>query len=98
MPWLRGGFQPLNGLAIEVSRARGLYDAADEVEKLICPPVLAKALAAAPEAAEYFMQTKPSNRRNVLRWLFKAKGEVTREGRIGQIITKSKAGERIAQM
>jgi uncharacterized protein YdeI (YjbR/CyaY-like superfamily) len=84
--------------AIATSKALGLWDATLDVDALVVPDDLACALDGLSGAGDYFHAAPPSYRRNVLRWIFNAKTEVTRQKRITQLATLSGRRERIPQL
>jgi uncharacterized protein YdeI (YjbR/CyaY-like superfamily) len=84
--------------AIATSKALGLWDATMDVDALVVPDDLASALDGLGGASDYFHAAPPSYRRNVLRWIFNAKTEVTRQKRIAQTVTVSGRRERIPQL
>ena len=79
--------------AIERSRAEGLWDFLTDVDALIVPPDLAKALAAADGAADFFGALAPSAKRFTLRWIKLAKTPATRARRIATTAERSARGE-----
>ena len=93
-----GRMQPAGRQSIEDSKLKGLWDATRDVDDLVVPPDLEKALLPVDEAKAYFMSAAPSYRRNVLRWLFLAKKPETRTARIDRIVAFCMRGERIPQL
>lgn len=84
--------------AIAESKAMGLWDATADVDALVVSGDLACALDRLSGAGDYFHAAPPSYRRNVLRWIFNAKTDVTRQKRISQTATVSARRERIPQL
>ncbi|MEM8922101.1 MAG: YdeI/OmpD-associated family protein [Actinomycetota bacterium] len=91
-----GRMHPAGLAAIEHAKAEGTWDEHDHVDDLLVPDDLAAAFAAAPGSTDSFSSFPPSHRRNVLRWLAKAKRAETREKRIAEIARRAARGERIA--
>lgn len=82
------------GLAmVEQAKASGTWDALNEVENLIVPDDLQKALKAVPNANTNFAAFPPSTRRGILEWIFNAKRAETRKKRINE--TAQLAGKNI---
>ena len=67
-----------------------------DVDALEVPDDLAAAFDV--DARRFFDDAAPSYRRNVLRWLAKAKTGATRTKRIHSIVDESRAGRRLPQM
>ena len=84
--------------AIERSKQSGLWDAYASVDALLVPDDLQSALRDSPEAEEFFEQTAPSYRRNVLRWIAQAKKPQTRGKRIATAVQLSSRAEKVPQM
>jgi uncharacterized protein YdeI (YjbR/CyaY-like superfamily) len=84
--------------AIARSKALGRWETYAAVDALEVPDDLRAALDAEPAAAVFFDRAAPSYRRNVLRWLFKAKRAETRDRRIADIVARSARGEKVPQM
>ena len=89
---------PAGLAAIETSKGNGLWSFIDDVDALIVPDDLRRALEARPVAADWFDATAPSYRRNVLRWIKLAKTAKTRTKRIIDTVNASAKGEKIPQM
>jgi uncharacterized protein YdeI (YjbR/CyaY-like superfamily) len=93
------GLMQESGLAvIEASKAAGLWDATAGVDALEVPADLLDALDQLQGARDYFEAAAPSYRRNVLRWIFAAKTDATRQKRIVQTAQTSQQRERIPQL
>jgi uncharacterized protein YdeI (YjbR/CyaY-like superfamily) len=96
---IEAGLMHTSGLAaIETSKAQGLWDATAQVDAFVIPEDLQAALDQQPDASAYFHNAAPSYRRNVLRWIFGAKTDATRQKRITQTVETSALGKRIAQL
>jgi uncharacterized protein YdeI (YjbR/CyaY-like superfamily) len=93
-----GVMQASGFAAIEASKAQGLWDATADVDALLIPDDLAAALDRQTDARRYFDSAAPSYRRNVLRWIFGAKTDTTRQKRIALTVETSARGERIPQL
>ncbi len=81
--------------AIETSKQNGLWDFMDDVDNLIFPDDLQKALAKTPNAEPFFNAINDSSKRFVLRWIKLAKTEKTRKQRIEKIALLSARGEKL---
>jgi len=81
--------------SIEIAKTNGLWDFMSDVDKLIVPKDLQKALAKYAGATEYFYAINDSSKRFVLRWIKLAKTEKTRNSRIMQIAELSVKGEKL---
>ncbi len=90
-----GKMQEAGFRSIEASKANGLWDFMDDVDKLIIPADLQKALEKYPSAADFFHAINPSSKRFVLRWLKLAKTDKTRASRIEQLAQLSAKGEKL---
>ena len=94
---VEGRMQPPGLAAIARSQAAGLWDAMSEVDALAVPPDLDAALRA-DSALAGWEALPPSYRRNVLRWIDRAKGIDTRGRRIVATVAATVAETRIPQM
>jgi uncharacterized protein YdeI (YjbR/CyaY-like superfamily) len=82
------------GLAvIEIAKANGSWNSLDDVEALVVPDDLPAALAARPEAGEWFAGLVDSQRKMVLYWISSAKRPETRERRIAKAVTAAAEGK-----
>lgn len=70
--------------AIEAAKVDGSWSRLDDVDALIVPDDLAKALEARPPARVNFDNFPPSARRGILEWILNAKREETRADRVSQ--------------
>lgn len=67
---------------IEAAKKDGSWDALNDVESLLVPDDLAKALAAYPNAGAYFDAFPRSVKRAILEWILNAKKAETRQKRV----------------
>ena len=81
--------------AIRHSKALGLWDFMDDVDRLIIPEDLKKALDVFPVAAHFFTHINPSSKRFVLRWLKLAKTAKTRQARIDKLVALSREEKKL---
>ena len=82
-------------LSIEISKAKGLWNFMDDVDNLIVPDDLSKALSEIDGASDFFASINDSSMRFVLRWIKLAKTESTRKKRIREIAELSAKGEKL---
>ena len=82
-------------LAIDISKANGLWNFMDDVDNLIVPDDLSKALSEIEGATDFFASINDSSKRFVLRWIKLAKTGRTREKRIQEIAELSAKGEKL---
>jgi len=81
--------------SIAASKESGLWNFMDDVDQLIVPPDLAKALEEKEGAKVFFDAINDSSKRFVLRWLKLAKTEKTRIKRIQKLVELSAKGEKL---
>ena len=81
--------------SIEASKANGLWDFMDDVDNLVIPEDLRRALSNVPGAYEFFHGINDSSKRFVLRWIKLAKADKTRQNRIQKIVGLSAKGEKL---
>lgn len=81
--------------SIADSKSSGLWSFMDDVDNLIIPKDLKKALLQKIDAFEFFNTINDSSKRFVLRWLKLAKTEKTRQKRINQLVELSFKGEKL---
>jgi uncharacterized protein YdeI (YjbR/CyaY-like superfamily) len=81
--------------SIEDSKASGLWDFMDDVDNLIVPKDLSKALSKKDGALDFFNTINDSSKRFVLRWLKLAKTVKTRSKRIHQLVALSAKEEKL---
>lgn len=87
------GLMTVAGLAaIEVARANGSWSSLDQVESLVAPPELARALKANPAAKKHWTAYSPSCRKQFLFWLSGAKRPETRAKRVATIVECAETG------
>lgn len=84
--------------SIDEARKSGLWSFMDDVDALIVPCDLRRALDDHASSASYFNAAPPAYRRNLLRWVKLAKTKATRTKRIETIVAASARAERIPQM
>lgn len=84
--------------AIAESKRLGLWNAMDDVDRLVVPEDLRAALDARPAAADFFDRAAPSYRRNVLRWIKLAKRPATRRRRIDRTVDLSAERTKVPQL
>ncbi len=80
-----GRMRPAGFKSIEESKRNGLWNFMDEVDQLIKPEDLVKALADRPGAADFFDNINDSSKRFALRWIKLAKTAGTRARRVEKI-------------
>lgn len=81
--------------AIELSKAKGLWDFMDDVDQLIIPDDLSRELAKFEGATDFFRAINPSSKRFVLRWIKLAKTDTTRKARINKLAALAAKGEKL---
>jgi uncharacterized protein YdeI (YjbR/CyaY-like superfamily) len=84
-------------MAVAEALRAGLWEADAAVDALLAPEELARALDACGARAA-FDAAAPSYRRNVLRWIARAKTAPTRERRAEAVAEAAAAGRRVPQM
>ena len=89
-----GRMQDPGRAAIKQAKASGRYDSMAEVDELIEPKALMSALRAG-RATSWWNSTAPSYRRNILRWIAKAKRDSTKEKRITTVVEYCIRGEKV---
>jgi len=70
---------------IEIAKQNGSWTMLDEVEELIVPEDLARALRSKPNACDFFHALSKSTRKAILQWIVLARREETRTKRINEI-------------
>jgi len=93
-----GRMKPPGLAAVERSKALGLWDAYAAVDALEIPEDLEAALRKNRVANTFFLETAPSYRRNVLRWIGAARRPETRARRVSQTVATSAEKKKIPQM
>lgn len=89
-----GRMQESGRAAIQQAKASGRYDSMAEVDDLIEPEALMSALRAG-KATNWWKSAAPSYRRNILRWIAKAKRDSTKEKRIANVVEHCIRGEKV---
>ncbi len=90
-----GRMKPSGLSAIDASKENGLWDFMDDVDALIIPQDLQKALEITKGAEAFFHSINPSSKRFVLRWIKLAKTEKTRANRIEKVVALSAEGKKL---
>lgn len=90
-----GRMQPPGLASVERAKATGMWEAMDDVDALVVPDDLTEALAARPPALETFSAFPVSVRRNILRWIARARTAPTRAKRIALTATEAERGVRV---
>lgn len=83
--------------AVEDAKKSGMWNFMDDVDALIKPDDLIKALQAHPPALKHFDAFPPSSKRNILRWIKIAKKAETRAKRIQETAELAANNKRAAQ-
>lgn len=91
-----GRMHPAGRAAVRQGQESGLWHVSDPVDALIDPNDLIAALDAA-RALHWWQTAAPSYRRNILRWIARAKRVETRTKRVGIVVTHAAKGEKVAQ-
>ncbi|MEL7268140.1 MAG: YdeI/OmpD-associated family protein [Bacteroidota bacterium] len=81
--------------SIEISKSNGMWNYMDDVDNLVIPDDLARALSQLPQAEVFFNSLNDSSKRFVLRWIKLAKTEKTRTKRIQEIVHLSAKREKL---
>jgi len=92
-----GLMAPAGLAAVEVAKANGTWSALDDVENLIEPADLKRALDADATARGEWDGFPPSARRGILEWILNAKRPQTREARIRETVKQAARGVRANQ-
>jgi uncharacterized protein YdeI (YjbR/CyaY-like superfamily) len=92
-----GRMRPSGEAAVAAAIRSGLWEADAAVDALLVPEDLAGALTARGALAT-FETTAPSYRRNVLRWIARAKSAPTRRTRIDAVAEAAATGRRVPRM
>ncbi len=93
-----GRMHPAGMRSIEQAKRSGLWRSMEDVDALVVPDDLARALASRASAGEFFDRLAPSKKRNVLRWIKLAKTPATRTRRIEKTATLAARGETVPHM
>ena len=89
-----GLMAPAGQAAIDVAKENGSWSALDDVENLVEPPELKKALDAAPDARRNWDAFPRSAKRAALEWISTAKRDETRVRRISETAQLAAKNER----
>jgi uncharacterized protein YdeI (YjbR/CyaY-like superfamily) len=89
--------RPPGEAAVAAAMRAGLWEADAAVDALVVPGALAEALALQGARAA-FDAAAPSYRRNVLRWIARAKTAPTRDKRIAAVAEAAAERRRVPQM
>jgi uncharacterized protein YdeI (YjbR/CyaY-like superfamily) len=81
-----GRMTPAGQAAIDAAKANGAWALLDDVEAMVCPPDLAKALAANPAAGEFFEAFPRSAKKGIYQWVVQAKRPETRAKRVTETV------------
>ena len=92
-----GRMLPAGRQAVLVAKANGAWTLLDDVENLVVPDDLERALSVRPGAREQWDAFPKSARRALLEWIVQAKTAATRGKRITEIADKAVRGERANQ-
>lgn len=90
-----GKMQEAGLRSMEWSKQQGLWDFMDDVDQLILPDDLKKALSEYSGATEFFTSINDASKRFVLRYIKLAKTEKTRMARINEITLLASKGEKL---
>jgi uncharacterized protein YdeI (YjbR/CyaY-like superfamily) len=86
----QGLMHPAGLKTIEVAKANGMWDALNDVENLVVPEDLEKALNQENTAKAHWEKFPPSSRKAILKWISEAKRIETRTSRISETIRLAK--------
>ena len=81
--------------SIQAGKESGLWNFMDDVDNLVVPGDLAKALDELPDSRVFFDGINDSSKRFVLRWIKLAKTEKTRKSRIQKLAKLSAEGKKL---
>jgi len=81
--------------SIEISKANGLWNFMDDVDRLIIPNDLKEALSNLKGASAFFDFINDSSKRFVLRWIKLARTDKTRQKRILKIVELSSKNQKL---
>ncbi len=86
------------GLAvIDIAKKNGSWTLYEEVEALIVPKDLEKALKSKANALDNFLSFSKSSRKGMLYWLISAKRPETRQKRMDEIVELAEFGKKPSQ-
>ena len=89
-----GRMQPSGRAVIAQAKASGRYLSLSEVDDLVEPEALLEALRTA-RAVSWWTSSAPSYRRNILRWIAKAKRTSTKARRIETVVEHCVRGQKV---
>lgn len=92
-----GRMAPAGAAVVAAAKADGSWSALDEVDQLVVPDDLARALGRHSSAREQWDAFPPSARRGILEWILNAKRSTTRAKRIEETARLAARGERANQ-
>ncbi|MFV0315897.1 MAG: YdeI/OmpD-associated family protein [Microthrixaceae bacterium] len=90
----RGMMTDAGRASIEVAKSNGYWDLYDQVEDLIEPTELRRALDSVPAARQNWDAFPPTARKQMLWWVISAAKDATRSERIETIVGDARTGER----
>jgi uncharacterized protein YdeI (YjbR/CyaY-like superfamily) len=90
-----GKMAPAGLAAIELAKQNGSWNTLDQVDDLIVPDDLARALASNPTALENFETFSPSARKMFLYWIANVKRPEKRAERIAETVRRAAEGRRL---
>lgn len=82
---------------VELAKQTGTWDALNDVDKLVIPDDLQKALEANPPALDHFTAFPNSTQRGILEWILNARKPETRQKRIDETATLAAQNKRANQ-
>ena len=85
---------PAGQALIDRARGDGTWTILDDVEDLVIPPDLKRALSANKTAQKFFEAFPPSAKKGILWWIKSAKTDATREKRIATTVAKAAENQR----
>lgn len=91
----RGLMHPAGQALVDLAKASGTWLALEEVENLVIPDDLRKALNKNKKAARYFEAFPRSSKRIILEWILNAKKPETRAQRIQKTVELAKENIRV---
>lgn len=81
--------------SVELAKKSGGWNEMEEVDALLVPDDLFKALKSRTSALGFFEAFPPSTRRNILRWIASAKTPTTRNKRIEATVVEAAVNKRV---
>jgi uncharacterized protein YdeI (YjbR/CyaY-like superfamily) len=90
-----GKTAPAGLAAVELAKQNGSWNAFDQIEDMIVPDDLARALASNPIALENFEAFAPSARKMFLYWIANVKGAEKRAERIAETVRRAAERRRL---